>query len=105
MDVNGNPTTPITNVPINFGWEYVWHCHILSHEEMDMMRPQSLAVPPNVPDNVSYTTAANSLRLFWNDNSLNETAFVVQRNDGTGWVDLDDDAQRDAGYHRSDVLR
>ena len=20
-------------------WEYVWHCHILSHEEMDMMRP------------------------------------------------------------------
>ena len=27
---------------INFGWEYVWHCHILSHEEMDMMRPMSL---------------------------------------------------------------
>ena len=23
----------------NFGWEYMWHCHILSHEEMDMMRP------------------------------------------------------------------
>jgi len=22
----------------NFGWEYVWHCHILSHEENDMMR-------------------------------------------------------------------
>ena len=23
----------------NFGWEYVWHCHILGHEENDMMRP------------------------------------------------------------------
>ena len=27
--------------PVNFGWEYVCHCHILSHEEMDMMRPVS----------------------------------------------------------------
>jgi len=26
---------------MNFDWEYVWHCHILSHEENDMMRPQS----------------------------------------------------------------
>ena len=34
---------------MNFGWEYVWHCHILSHEEMDMMRPQSAAVPPIAP--------------------------------------------------------
>jgi len=23
-----SPTNPITN----FGWEYVWHCHILGHE-------------------------------------------------------------------------
>ncbi len=30
--------TPQTNVMANFGWEYVWHCHILSHEENDMMR-------------------------------------------------------------------
>jgi len=29
---------PTTNVIANFGWEYVWHCHILSHEENDMMR-------------------------------------------------------------------
>jgi hypothetical protein len=27
----------IINHYVNFGWEYVWHCHILSHEEMDMM--------------------------------------------------------------------
>jgi FtsP/CotA-like multicopper oxidase with cupredoxin domain len=30
---------PVTNRMENFGHEYVWHCHILSHEEMDMMRP------------------------------------------------------------------
>ncbi|PKN13528.1 MAG: hypothetical protein CVU69_02320 [Deltaproteobacteria bacterium HGW-Deltaproteobacteria-4] len=34
----------VTNVLYNFGWEYVWHCHILSHEEMDMMRPIVLNV-------------------------------------------------------------
>ena len=46
-DPQGNPlATPITNQTINFGWEYVWHCHILSHEEMDMMRPVSVALPP-----------------------------------------------------------
>jgi FtsP/CotA-like multicopper oxidase with cupredoxin domain len=30
---------PTSNVLANFGHEYVWHCHILSHEESDMMRP------------------------------------------------------------------
>jgi spore coat protein A len=34
----GNPTSPRTG-----GHEYVWHCHILEHEEHDMMRP--LVVP------------------------------------------------------------
>ncbi len=38
FDANGNPVTTV-NEDYNFGWEYVWHCHILSHEEMDMMRP------------------------------------------------------------------
>jgi spore coat protein A, manganese oxidase len=28
------PTSPRTS-----GNEYVWHCHILEHEEHDMMRP------------------------------------------------------------------
>ena len=49
-DANGNPTAPIINEFVNFGWEYVWHCHILSHEEMDMMRPVSVAMPPRAPD-------------------------------------------------------
>jgi spore coat protein A len=33
------PTSPRTG-----GYEYVWHCHILEHEEHDMMRP--LVVSP-----------------------------------------------------------
>lgn len=31
-------TEPIVNQMFNFGAEYLWHCHILSHEEQDMMR-------------------------------------------------------------------
>lgn len=30
---------PVENVMYNLGMEYLWHCHILSHEESDMMRP------------------------------------------------------------------
>jgi len=26
--------------------EYVWHCHILEHEEHDMMRPLIVVGPP-----------------------------------------------------------
>ncbi len=47
-NVNGQgiPTAPTVNQLVNFGWEYVYHCHILSHEEMDMMRPVSAVLPP-----------------------------------------------------------
>ena len=39
----------IVNHLVNFGWEYVYHCHILSHEEMDMMQPVTVAYPPVAP--------------------------------------------------------
>ena len=39
----GNPLV-VTNQMTNFGWEYVWHCHLLGHEENDMMRPLVLRV-------------------------------------------------------------
>jgi spore coat protein A len=32
-------STPIPLSPRTGGHEYVWHCHILEHEEHDMMRP------------------------------------------------------------------
>ncbi len=53
IDPQGNPTNPIVNQLVNFGWEYTYHCHILSHEEMDMMRPVSLALPPIAPDGLA----------------------------------------------------
>ncbi|MCJ7551427.1 MAG: multicopper oxidase domain-containing protein [Anaerolineae bacterium] len=92
-DINGIPTPLIVNQLINFGSEYMLHCHILSHEEMDMMRPVSVAVPPNVPDGLFYSANGRgnntSLTLTWNDNSINETSFVVQRSDdGGAWVDV-----------------
>jgi FtsP/CotA-like multicopper oxidase with cupredoxin domain len=94
MDAQGNPTNPIVNQLVNFGWEYVYHCHILSHEEMDMMRPVSVALPPNKADGLSYSVTGNGnntvLTLTWNDNSINETAFVVQKSTdgGTTWADV-----------------
>ncbi|HWR66422.1 MAG TPA: multicopper oxidase domain-containing protein [Bellilinea sp.] len=93
FDVHGNPTNPVVNQLVNFGWEYTYHCHILSHEEMDMMRPVVLALPPIAPDGlVGVSTGSGSGRrlvLSWNDNSINETSFVVQRFnvDGT-WTDV-----------------
>ena len=54
VDANGNPTDPITNDLTNLGWEYVYHCHILSHEEMDMMRPVLVALPPNKADGLAF---------------------------------------------------
>ena len=38
FDALGNPIV-VSNANFNFGWEYVWHCHLLGHEENDMMRP------------------------------------------------------------------
>jgi len=92
----GQPVAaPITNQLVNFGWEYVWHCHILSHEEMDMMRPQSLVLPPIAPTwngtGYSFSGAVGNRHvvLTWNDNSITETSFLVQSStNGTTWTDL-----------------
>ena len=86
----GHPDDPITNKLVNFGWEYVIHCHILSHEEMDMMRPESVALPPVKPVLVSATLPATGKKvvtLTWNDTSITETAFLVQRTtNGSTWT-------------------
>lgn len=91
VDVQGNPTAAVTNRLVNFGWEYVYHCHILSHEEMDMMRPVSLALPPSAPGapTLTRTGQGNRARIVvtWPDASITETDFQVQRStDGTTWA-------------------
>ena len=37
--INGRFPVKIPKSPRTGGYEYVWHCHILEHEEHDMMRP------------------------------------------------------------------
>ena len=84
----------VRNHYVNFGWEYVLHCHILSHEEMDMMRSQAVAVNPTAPTDVSFVqTGTGKNRIFtvrWTDTSKNETAFVIERRIGTtgAWTQL-----------------
>ena len=85
---NGEPID-IVNHYVNYGAEYVYHCHILSHEEMDMMHAVSLAFPPVAPGNLAFD--ASTLTLSWTDNSLSETAFVVQKSvDGANWTQVGD---------------
>ncbi|MCX7770263.1 MAG: choice-of-anchor D domain-containing protein [Proteobacteria bacterium] len=69
---------PVENVMYNFGWEYVWHCHILSHEENDMMRSIVFQVPPDAPSNL-VASGTNPTNLGWIDNSVSETGFTLQR--------------------------
>jgi FtsP/CotA-like multicopper oxidase with cupredoxin domain len=83
----------VTNVLYNFGWEYVWHCHILSHEEMDMMRPIVLNVGTVIPAAPQNLTVNTNAQVCWTDttppgtslgNSANEIGFRIERADTTG---------------------
>ncbi len=78
MDPTGEPITLVNHV-VNFGYEFVWHCHILGHEENDMMRAVSIAVAPEAPSNLVATKVGSSVTLTWTDNSLTETNFTIQR--------------------------
>jgi hypothetical protein len=73
----------VVNHYVNFGWEYVLHCHILSHEEMDMMHAQIVGVKPAAPTFGAAVPVGNGNKrgyeVTWTDNSKNETAFVVER--------------------------
>ncbi len=99
-DTNGNPMpTPIVNKIVSFGWEYVFHCHILSHEEMDMMRPVTVEVPSTAPAAPVLTFTRGSVILKWTDgtpvdyltpttwsNPNNEIGFKIERAEVTGGV-------------------
>jgi FtsP/CotA-like multicopper oxidase with cupredoxin domain len=84
----------IVNHYMNFGWEYVVHCHILSHEEMDMMRSQAVAVAPKAPADTAWATVGSGnnrvTNVTWTDTSMNETAFVIERAASTAgpWLTL-----------------
>jgi hypothetical protein len=81
----GNATT-VTNALVNFGWEYVWHCHLLGHEENDMMRAVEFAVSPAAPSSLVATPSApavtpKSVKLTWVNHATIPFAlnYLVQR--------------------------
>lgn len=52
-DTVAAPSAQITRIIVKFGpytGDYVWHCHILEHEDYDMMRPLKV-IDPSTPDN------------------------------------------------------
>lgn len=79
-DPQGNPVT-VVNHKVNYGWEYVYHCHILGHEENDMMHSTVFAVAPKPPTCLTTTFENCSVILCWKDNSITETGFTIQRAD------------------------
>ncbi|WP_133240247.1 laccase [Dehalogenimonas alkenigignens] len=87
FDPTGNPIT-ITNQMVNFGWEYVIHCHILGHEEMDMMHGVCFAVAPDAPTNVTATVLDNPKRvsLSWTNPAVNATGFKIERATNAGFT-------------------
>ncbi len=81
---NVDPTTnnPITtsNKLTNMGWEYTWHCHLLGHEENDMMRPMIMQVPPEAPTGLTATRNADtSVTLNWTNTAASASGFQIQR--------------------------
>lgn len=91
VDPSGNPVTVLNHL-VNYGWEYVFHCHLLGHEENDMMRPMLFGIAPITPT-IGTATASKVkgkpvVTVQFVDNSVNETGFTVQRssNGGTTWV-------------------
>ena len=74
---SGNASS-VTNKNVNYGWEYVWHCHILGHEENDMMRAIAVAQPPEAPSNVA-VTPSGAFTVSWTDNSVIANWFTIER--------------------------
>jgi hypothetical protein len=72
-----NPAT-ICNVMTIYGWEFVWHCHLLGHEENDMMRPIVFNVPvPPAPAGLT-ATGSGPISLSWNGGG-NTRTYRIER--------------------------
>ncbi|MGC2166935.1 MAG: hypothetical protein WA632_13090 [Gallionella sp.] len=56
-----------SNKITSFDNEYVWHCHILGHEEQDFMRPFIFHPTVLTPDMPTLTSAPGATTLTWTD--------------------------------------
>jgi hypothetical protein len=76
VDPTTNTPITVTNQLYDFGWEYVWHCHLLGHEENDMMRPMVFQVSPAAPTNLTAaaTGPPTGVKLTWTNNAANPAA-------------------------------
>ncbi len=70
-DLTTGQQASVSNDIQNFGWEYVYHCHILGHEENDLMRPMvfhpKTVVKPAAPSRLAVDVKGN---LTWVDATL-----------------------------------
>lgn len=77
-------TVTIPNDMFNYAWEYVFHCHILSHEEMDMMRPMTFAVDHELPATPDPFAASGTpgdpvgITLAWTDPTPGRSGLTVE---------------------------
>jgi hypothetical protein len=90
--LTNNPITVI-NQMYNFGWEYVWHCHLLGHEENDMMRPMVFTVQPVAIPTLTGSANASPLNVVlkwtYTQNPLNPaTGFRILRTQGATTITL-----------------
>lgn len=94
FDPLGNPIAEVRNHYVNYGWEYVYHCHILAHEEMDMMHSVAFAVPLAPPSNLTGNVTGNgsniSVILNWIYDNIYGAVQIVQRkiNSNGQWIDI-----------------
>jgi Multicopper oxidase/Fibronectin type III domain len=73
---------PVANDMADFSWEYVWHCHILGHEENDFMRVVTFIPNETAPNAPTITATAEQglpVTLAFTDNANNEYAYRIER--------------------------
>ena len=90
--LTGQPL-PVVNEIVNNKWEFMWHCHLLGHEENDMMRPIQFrfnAQKPSAATGLATAVDPAGLQLNWVDptpasrvstwgNPQNEIGYKIQR--------------------------
>ena len=66
----------------------MWHCHLLSHEENDMMRPMVFEVAPATPSALTATPSTGQVVLAWTDNATEPaaTTYTVERATDSGFT-------------------
>jgi hypothetical protein len=84
ISVNTGLPAVVYNAIQDYGWEYVWHCHILGHEENDFMRPvifRANEAVPTAPTGLTATQASgtSSVVLAWTDASTTEYQYKIER--------------------------